>query len=125
MARDKDFFPGEIIQGPVFHPRRRPIVEKCAWPLDCPSLGNCARGFCAKHFLEFRAACIANGSWGHKEDREEFLRLFLHPQPTPWEYENPEGEAELIALAEAQERIYQEREKQERAESSANPAEKD
>jgi len=50
---------------------------------------------------------LANGSWTHKEDREEFLRLFLHPQPPPWEYENEQGEAELIALAEAQERAYE------------------
>jgi hypothetical protein len=125
MARNKEF-PGEIVRATVFH--RRPIVyEKCAWPADpgCLRLGDCARGFCARHFLMFRAACLANGSWTHREDRTEFLRLFLHPQPPPWEYENSEGEAELIALAEAQERIYQEREKQERAESSGNPAEKD
>jgi hypothetical protein len=57
--------------------------------------------------LKFRVQCIANHSWGHKQDREEFLRLFLHPQPTPWTYENPEGERELIALAEEQERWLQ------------------
>ena len=30
----------------------------------CTKVGDCARGFCAKHWKEFRAACVANGSWG-------------------------------------------------------------
>jgi hypothetical protein len=92
---------------------------------DCPNLGNCARGFCATHFLKFRAACIQNGSWTHKQDREEFLRLFLHPVPTPWEYENEHGEAELIALAEEQERWLQQDGKRPAAEPADSPAQKD
>jgi hypothetical protein len=48
---------------------------------------------------------LGNGSWTHKEDRAEFLRLFLHPQPTPWEWEG--DEASLIALAEEQERLQE------------------
>jgi hypothetical protein len=111
MAQDKDkeFLGSQVVRTPVFHPRRPPVREQCAWPVapGCVRLGDCARGFCARHFLQFRAQCIANHAWGHKEDREEFLRLFLHPQPTPWEYTNDQGEAELIALAEEQERFLE------------------
>jgi hypothetical protein len=51
--------------------------------------------------LKFRATCISNGSWTHKEDRDEFLRLFLHPELPHWEWEG--DEAALIAMLEKQE----------------------
>jgi len=51
--------------------------------------------------LKFRAACIQNGSWTHKEDRDEFLRLFLHPELPRWEWEG--DEQGLIDMLEKQE----------------------
>jgi hypothetical protein len=30
----------------------------------CTKVGDFARNFCNRHYLEFRAACIENGSWG-------------------------------------------------------------
>jgi hypothetical protein len=53
----------------------------------------------------FRAQCLANGSWGHREDRDEFLRLFLHPELPHWTWEG--DEASLIAMLEKQEREKQ------------------
>jgi hypothetical protein len=120
MAQDKEFLGSKIVRVPVFHPRRPPVREQCAWPVDpgCSRAGDCARGFCARHFLMFRAQCQFNGCWTHKQDREEFLRLFLHPQPTPWEFTNPEGEAELMALAEEQERLQEQASKRPAAPSA-------
>jgi hypothetical protein len=65
--------------------------------------------------LKFRAACLKNGSWTHKEDRDEFLRLFLHPDLSHWEWEG--DEQGLIAMLEQQD--------QDKQQASERPAEQD
>jgi hypothetical protein len=50
----------------------------------------------------FREHCIANGSWTRKHDRDEFLRLFLHPELPHWEWEG--DEQAWIDMLEKQER---------------------
>jgi hypothetical protein len=63
----------------------------------------------------FREHCIANGSWGHRQDRDEFLRLFLHPELPHWEWEG--DEQGLIAMLEQQD--------QDKQQASERPAEQD
>jgi hypothetical protein len=64
---------------------------------NCTRIGNLARGFCAGHFREFKAACVANGSWSSKEDRDEMQERMQQPERPKWEYEpTPEQDAELI-----------------------------
>jgi len=78
--------------------------EICPHP-GCNQVGNYCRGFCITHFRVFREHCIANGSWGRKDEELETKWKMLHPElAKPWEYENPEGEAELARLAEPQEK---------------------
>ena len=107
MAQDKEFLGSTVVRTPVFHPRRPPVKEKCAWPVEplCNQLGDFARGFCARHFLMFRDHCLANGSWTSRHDRDEFLRLFLHPELPHWTWEG--DEASLIAMLEARDQEKQ------------------
>jgi len=49
----------------------------------CTKRGDFARGFCSKHYLEFRAACIQNGSWSKSDALAEPVRPKWEYEPTP------------------------------------------
>ena len=65
---------------------------------NCTRIGDFARGFCAAHFREFKAACVSNGSWDNKEDRDEMQERMQQRVIQKWEYEGREDE--LIAAQE-------------------------
>ena len=69
-------------------------TAKCHAP-GCITVGDCARGFCARHWKEFRAACIANGSWS---------RATKLPSPIIPKFEYEGDEQALIEMTEQQER---------------------
>lgn len=77
---------------PKFH-------EKCPAP-GCLKPGDFARGFCGRHWHDWRRACIENGSWGRGDNEPKFP---VPPLPH-WEYENPQGEQELAEQIEQRER---------------------
>jgi hypothetical protein len=64
--------------------------EPCPAP-DCNRVGDFARGFCSRHWHEWRRACIENGSWGCDAE-------VPRPAIKKWEYEGQEDE--LIAAQE-------------------------
>jgi hypothetical protein len=104
VARDKIFLPGQIIRAPLLRRRRPSVYENCAWP-GCTKLGDYCRGFCRPCFRIFREHCIANGSWGNRDDVAEAVQRYLHPELPPWEYEG--NEQALIEMTEQQEREKQ------------------
>jgi hypothetical protein len=60
-------------------------IEPCPAP-DCTQVGDFCRGFCSRHYREWRRACIANGSWGRGHGRRRKLeppRKIL----VPWSFE--------------------------------------
>jgi hypothetical protein len=72
------------------------FYENCPHP-GCTKRGDFCRGFCSRHYLEFRKACQANGSWGSGD-----------PLPNPivvehWEFEGDEDA--LAAMCEENERL--------------------
>jgi hypothetical protein len=69
--------------------------SKCNHP-DCKRIGECARGFCHAHYVEFRRDCKANGSWRPYDEILEKTETASRPK---WEFEG--NEAALIAAQEA------------------------
>jgi hypothetical protein len=72
--------------------------------VPCTNVGNCARGYCERCYHVVRDHCRRNNnSWREIVGGNEIPK----PPLEPWTYENPEGEAELAAQAEKQDRESQ------------------
>jgi hypothetical protein len=72
------------------------VHAPCPAP-GCTRIGNFARNFCSTHYLEFRKACIENGSWRSGEPLANPI-VIEHFQ---WEGD----EDALAAMVEEQERL--------------------
>ena len=83
--------------------RQKIYPPPCAWP-NC-NMPSVARGFCSRHYGEFKRHCVANGSWGNADDRYEAQRRLTQPESEKWEWAG--DEAALIALTEQREREQQ------------------
>jgi hypothetical protein len=80
------------------------FYAQCPAP-NCIKRGDFCRGFCSTHYLQFRKAAMENGSWYSGEPLAQPI-VIEH-----WEFEGDEDA--LAAMVEENERLREERERQE------------
>jgi hypothetical protein len=81
------------------------FYEPCPHP-GCTKRGDFCRGFCSTHYLQFRKACMENGSWWSGTP-------LAHPIVIEhWEWQGDENS--LAEMCEQQENLRTQREREAR-----------